>query len=120
MTNEEAINTLKSLKDYYNDKNEDSYVGFDDEDNEALDLAIKALEQRWIPISERLPELGEVVLIYDKAFGYLTAIYSEVVDDYDERIPCFSTHYSISSDKRAIMHPIAWMPLPDMYEEDAE
>lgn len=45
MTNEEAINTLKSLKDYYNDKNEDSYVGFDDEDNEALDLAIKALEK---------------------------------------------------------------------------
>ena len=27
--NEEIINTLKSLKDYYNDKNEDSYVGFD-------------------------------------------------------------------------------------------
>ena len=46
MTNEEAINTLNSLKNYYNDKNEDSYVGFDDEDNEALDLAIKALEQQ--------------------------------------------------------------------------
>ena len=46
MTSEEAINTLNSLKDYYNDKNEDSYVGFDDNDNEALDLAIKALEQQ--------------------------------------------------------------------------
>jgi hypothetical protein len=45
ITNEEAITTLKDLKDYYNDKNEDSYVGFDDEDNEALDKAIKALEQ---------------------------------------------------------------------------
>jgi hypothetical protein len=44
MTNEEAINVLNSLKQYYNDKNEDSYVGFDNEDNEALDLAIKALE----------------------------------------------------------------------------
>lgn len=42
--NKKAINTLKSLKDYYNDKNEDSYVGFDKDDNEALDLAIKALE----------------------------------------------------------------------------
>ena len=45
MTKEEAINILNSLKQYYNDKNEDSYVGFDNEDNEALDLAIKALEQ---------------------------------------------------------------------------
>lgn len=46
MTNEEARHTLKSLKEYYNDKNEDSYVGFDDEDNEAIDMAIKALEQQ--------------------------------------------------------------------------
>lgn len=52
MTNEEAINTLKSLKDYYNDKNEDSYVGFDDEDNEALDNAIKALEQQPKPMEK--------------------------------------------------------------------
>lgn len=44
MTNAEAINKLNSLKDYYNDKNEDSYVGFDNDDNEAIDLAIKALE----------------------------------------------------------------------------
>ena len=49
MTNEEAINTLKSLKSYYNDKSEyckDRYIGFDNEDNEALDMAIKALEQQ--------------------------------------------------------------------------
>lgn len=55
MTNKEAINTLNSLKDYYNDKNEDSYVGFDDNDNEALDLAIKALERpqgKWIDDSK--------------------------------------------------------------------
>ena len=46
MTKQEARNTLKSLKDYYNDKNEDSYVGFDNEDNEAFDMAIQALEQQ--------------------------------------------------------------------------
>jgi hypothetical protein len=50
MTDEKAIEILNSLKKYYNDRNEDSYVGFsyvgfDDEDNEALDMAIKALEQ---------------------------------------------------------------------------
>ena len=46
MTPQEAINTLNSIKQYYNDKNEDSYVGFDNEDNEALGMAIKALEQQ--------------------------------------------------------------------------
>lgn len=45
MTNEQAIIILNSLRQYYNDKNEDSYVGFDDEDNEAIETAIKALEQ---------------------------------------------------------------------------
>lgn len=47
MTNKGAINIINSLKDYYNDKSEyceDGYVRFDNEDNEALDRAIKALE----------------------------------------------------------------------------
>lgn len=82
-------------------------------------MAIKALDQRWIPVSERLPELEEIVLIYDKAFGYLTAKYSEVVDDYDEKNTVFLTHYSISSDKWASMYPIAWMPI-ESYTEDVQ
>lgn len=46
MTATEAINTINSLKQYYNDKNEDSYVGFDNEDNEALEMSINALKQK--------------------------------------------------------------------------
>lgn len=47
MTNEQAISVLKSLIRYYNDSNEeDCYVGFDSEDNEALNIAIQALEQQ--------------------------------------------------------------------------
>ena len=46
MTNEKAIDTINSLKQHYNDKNENSCIGFDNEDNEALDMAIKALEQK--------------------------------------------------------------------------
>lgn len=41
---ENEINILKSLKDYYNDKNEDSYVGFDNEDNNTIDLAIECIK----------------------------------------------------------------------------
>ena len=43
MSLDEAIADLISMKDYYNDKNEDSYVGFDDEDNEAIGMAIRVL-----------------------------------------------------------------------------
>ena len=51
MTREEAIENLKELL-------ECSYVdSFEDVENEALRIAIKALEQtRWILVSERLPE----------------------------------------------------------------
>lgn len=51
MTNEQAIAVLKCLIGYYNDEDQDSYVEFDDEDNEAIDMAIKALEQQ--------PRMGE-------------------------------------------------------------
>lgn len=68
MTNKEIINTLKILKSYYNDKSEyceDGYGGFDDEDNEALDMAIKTLEQtRWIPVSDPLNELPKDRWLY--------------------------------------------------------
>ena len=43
MTIEKTINILNSLKDYYNDGFEDSYVGFDDDDNKAIDMAVKTL-----------------------------------------------------------------------------
>jgi len=66
MTNEvkEAINTLKILKDYYNDKDEDGYIGFDDKDNEAIDFAIKALEQGDIlgKIRAEIVKMNEIAL----------------------------------------------------------
>ena len=43
MSLDEIIADLISMKNYYNDKNEDSYVGFDVEDNEAIDMAIRVL-----------------------------------------------------------------------------
>lgn len=43
MSIDDTIADLISMKDYYNDKNEDSYVGFDDEDNEAIGMAIRVL-----------------------------------------------------------------------------
>jgi hypothetical protein len=67
MTDAKAINTLNSLKQYYNDKNEDSYVGFDDEDNEAIDMAIKSLRYKPIILHEHDAEPRRLRAILDTA-----------------------------------------------------
>ncbi len=56
MTREEAIRRLKDSKVKIS-PHDLSFHFVEHEKNEALDMAIKALEQepRWIPVSERLP-----------------------------------------------------------------
>lgn len=94
---------------------------------DALDMAIKALEQepRWIPVSERMPEERE--WIGTKQFG--TTISDEVYVTFEmpngER---FTDHLSfqngeLSGYKQSEINayykgakPIAWMPLPKPYE----
>ena len=76
MTNAEAINKLNSLKDYYNDKNEDSYVGFDNDDNEAIDLAIKALEIELLTDTEQR--------IFLKAINREREVCKKVDDEYSD------------------------------------
>lgn len=46
MTNKDAICVLKNMKNYYNDV--DTYYGFDSDENEAIDMAIKGLEQNSV------------------------------------------------------------------------
>ena len=132
MTGEETIKILNSLKQYYNDKNEDSYVGFDDEDNEAIDMAINALEfveevqsmfnantddvlklmlkalkgesEGWIPCSERLPEKYKEVIVTDV----------ETIDAYLSRY--IGDGYWECDNGSFKDRIIAWMPLPHRYE----
>lgn len=107
MTNEYAINVLNSLKQYYNDKNEDSYVGFDDEDNEAFDTAIKSLEQTsWIPCSERLPKDGQKVLV---------TLQSDNIIDLD--VDTVRYYHASAFWKHYV---IAWMPLPESYRGESD
>lgn len=89
--------------------------------NNALDMAIKALEQesRWIPISERLPEEhicddgfhepSKSVLVQMKSGEMHTAQYWS---RYDER--WLDLNYPTTDEV------IAWMPLPEPYREVKE
>lgn len=68
------------------------------------------MEQRWIPVSERLPEDGEDVLLW---FEYLSR------GDYDWHSTYgigyqFEGHFHI--DGIGKKHVFAWQPLPEPYK----
>lgn len=69
---------------------------------EALSMAVAALreqeERRWIPVTERLPDIGKDVLIYSKEDGVDVDYYGGDMFGY-----CNVTH---------------WMPLPEPPKED--
>ena len=94
MTNEYAKKIIKQFRDRQ---------GNSSDDIEAFDLAFKAIEQtRWIPISERLPEEQQIVIITIGKLGessVTTCLYSKGSIFWDELVT-------------------AWMPLPEPYVPD--
>ena len=84
---------------------------------DALDKAIEIVKQEaekrnngWIPCSERLPKLGEVVIITTKE----GLVYSDIQYDYrynGDKFPCF---HRWDSEMWQCFQPdvVAWQPLP--------
>lgn len=128
MTNEEAKKMLKAKLECF--KNETSGINHDcnmrlcdgcslnyeqgnmGEQKEALDKAIKALEQtRWIPVSERYPKIEDeykyFIVTDDKG---KVSVQEFFISLDEEPQPYFS----------GMVNVIAWMPLPQPYEESED
>ena len=88
---------------------------FEREFNEILNLAIKTLdqEQRWIPVSERLPkEDGRYLVTVQNLTGY------EHLDNNVFECEFFNTDWIFKGWKDNKV--IAWMPLPKEYKAESE
>ena len=96
------------------------FWGFTREEyEEFLDMAIKALEQRWIPVSERLPEENKQVLVTE-CFTTINGekIYSiSLASFYGDDWVTVYDEYKIDPSRHKV---IAWRELPETYKEESE
>ena len=98
MTNEMAIRILSG-----------DVLGTNEQQREAVCMAIEALSWHWIPVSERLPETFERVIVWMSWGGFSMM---------DFQLGHFYTLNSV--------HPVpdeavtAWQPLPKPYERSEE
>ena len=81
----------------------------------------------WVSCNERLPKLGEEVLVTRrflsvsnlKPYEYVTTAMLNYIDSNgDQNWVCESDKYRVLRHKHTL--PIAWMPLPKPYKKDGE
>ena len=82
---------------------------------EPFDLAISALEKqeqdRWIPVTERLPEYEKEVLTCDDSGGMSVGyLYSPGFGHADR--------WHVDFTYSPVYHIVAWRPLPEAYTEE--
>ena len=103
MTIDEAI---KDIKD-----NIKPVVG-----GKSLDMAIEALErQRWIPVTERLPEIDKEVLVTDGELCRGCSLFEP--QDNEDGLYQWEDNYGHWYEFETW---VAWMPLPEIYQEGGE
>ena len=86
---------------------------YDGDDKRSVDQLLSALpsaqpEQRWIPVTERMPEYDDEYLVTKKCFGWNCKEYYEPdIARYEKRDGWHKSD-----------EVLAWMPLPEPYQAE--
>ena len=109
MTREEAIRCLN-----VHSSTNGSGLCTDEQHYKAKQLAIKALEQeqKWIPVSERLPEDRREVLVT----AYWHETYQVMMASYYGDGLWWCVPFNNCGEHTQRLNPKAWMPLPKPYK----
>lgn len=131
MTREEA--EIKAAIGYIENQLRDGYIDLNFIDEVEMDIIVCALEQykqqRWIPVSERLPEEEKDVLVTRKFLGCKDGshgwnnhippkIYVEVANRTGDEWSALSDEFKIARSRHT--DPVAWMPLPDPWKGEKD
>ena len=124
MKNETARREIESL-DYYLQNHTNDYS---EESHTAMMMAIDALSSsekpnKWIPVSERLPEeYGEYLITWKNpkySKTYIGICECEITDVYDHEHNRFEVEWLFDGHITTAYpdsYVIAWMPLPESYK----
>lgn len=127
MTNEEAIDVLMYLW-----RHEISERNTEGEIRRALNMGMAAIkrEQRWIPVTERLPEeYGEYMITWTTShsmvngkYGLLGIAEYELTGEYDAENNRFKGEWLLEEyvENYSNVKVTAWMPLPEPYKAESE
>ena len=109
MTKQEAIDLLDNLIGMIEDNHGSDY-------DSAIRMAIDALESKWIPCSEMLPEYEEyvrVTFIDKSAIDTMVMCVRRIEGIGDWYWSDFADEYTWEASE-----VVAWMPLPEPYKEE--